>query len=327
LPTVALAAIRHVDRTHRLAMRCRTTIWHPSPVKIHLLRRESVTPIALYVARRDEQPESFHRQLEFGTVLLYREREYRSMYSSDWLVRGIRPAPSADSPFQPYDLTPEAAAHLAALRDGVQALDAPRSPDDLFGLKRAALDGLRRTLRPVKAHAFGWLVAWRFHGDLVERAEAAHAAARAGDLGEAQIASALRAPLPNRRALDAFEERIRRRALGARSAVEGAAFTRYLTTEGAFCEQERAAALAGFDESRVPAELRPLVALAGQVGIGDDACRGWFIRKLPARDRRAAKALIAEHGAAIDAWLATHDRPYEGEAAAFFWLREAGEEL
>ncbi len=30
---------------------------------------------------------------------------------------------------------------------GVQALDTPSSPDDLFGLKRSALHGLRRTLR------------------------------------------------------------------------------------------------------------------------------------------------------------------------------------
>jgi hypothetical protein len=109
--------------------------------------------------------------------------------------------------------------------------------------------------------------------------------------------------------------------------VEGVAFTRYLTTESAFCEQERAAAFAGFDESRLPAELRPLVPLVHQVGVGDDACRAWFIRKLPARDRRAAKALITEHSAAIDRWLATCDQPFEGEAAAFFWLRAAGEEL
>jgi len=296
-------------------------------VKIHLLRRESVTPIALYIARRDEQPERFDRQLEFGTVLLYREREYRSMYASDWLVRGVRPAASPESPFQPYDLTPEAAEHLAVLSVRIQSLDAPPSPDDLFGLKRSALDGLRRTLRPVKAHAFGWLVMSRLHADLVERVEAAGAAARAGDLGETRLAGALLVPLGNRTALKAFEERIRRRALVTRSSVEGAAFTRYLTTEGAFCEQERAAALAAFDESRVPAELRPLVPLVRRVAVGDDACRGRFIRKLPARDRRAAKVLIAEHGAAIDAWLATRDQPYEGEAAAFFWLREAGEEL
>ncbi len=295
-------------------------------MKIHLLRRESITPIAVYVARRDEEPESYDRQLEFATVLLYREREYRSMYGSDWMVRGVRPAASPDSPFQPFDLTPEAADHLAVLLDAVQALAVP-SPDDLFGLKRSALDGLRRTLRPVKAHVFGWLVVSRLLADLLERAEAAAAAAGAGDLGETQLAGALLLPLGDRRVLEAFEERIRRRALAARSAVEGAAFTRYLTTEGAFCEQERAAALAGFDESRVPAELRPLVPLARHVGVGDDGCRGWFVRKLPARDRRAAKALIAEHGAAGDAWLATRDQPYEGEAAAFFWLGEAGEEL
>ena len=249
------------------------------------------------------------------------------MYGSDWLVRGVRPAPSPDSPFQPYDLTREAADHLAVLLDGVQAHDAPPLSYDLFGLKRSALDGLRRTLRPVKAHAFGWLVGWRLHADLVERAEAAAAAERAEHLGEKQLAGALRTALPSRTAVEGFEERIRRRAIAARSAVEGVSFTRYLTTEGAFCEQERAAALAGFDDSRVPAELRPLVPLARQVGVGDDGCRSWFIRKLPARDRRAAKARIAEHGAAIDAWLATCDRPYEGEAAAFFWLREAGEEL
>jgi hypothetical protein len=300
---------------------------HPAAVKIHLLRRESITPIARYIARRDEQPDSFDRQLEFGIVLLYREREYRAMHSSDWLMRGVRPAASPDSPFQPYDLTPEAAHHLAVLIDGAQSLVAPLSPDDLFGLKRSALDGLRRTLRPVKAHAFGWLVVSRLHADLVEHDDAAAAAARAGDLGETRVAGTLLAPLGDRRVLEGFEERIRRRALGARSAVEGAGFTRYLTTEGAFCEQERAEALAGFDESRVPAELRPLVPLARQIGVGDDACRGWFIRKLPARDRRAAKALIAKHAAAIDAWLATRDQPYEGEAAAFFWLGEAGEEL
>jgi hypothetical protein len=43
-------------------------------------------------------------------------------------------------------------------------------------------------------------------------------------------------------------------------------------------------------------------------------------------NRRAAKVLIAEHGATIDVWPAARDQPYEGEAATFFWLREAGEE-
>jgi hypothetical protein len=294
-------------------------------VKIHLLRRESVTPIELYITRRDERPDAFDRQLEFGVVLLYREREYCSMYGSDWLVRHIRPAPSPDSPFQPYDITPQAAESLAALIYD-DALASSPSPDDLFGLKRSAVDGLRRTLRAVKGHAFGWLVLSRLHSDLLERRAAAAAAARARDLGETRLADPV-ALASERRAAEAFEEQVRQRALRARRAVEGAAFTRYLTTEGAFCEQERSDTLAGFDESRVPAELRPLAPLARQLGVGDDACRGWFIRKLSARDRRAAKTLIAEHAASIDGWLATRAQPYDGEAAAFFWLREAGEEL
>ena len=32
-------------------------------VTIHLLRRESVTPIAIYIARCDERPDSFDRWL------------------------------------------------------------------------------------------------------------------------------------------------------------------------------------------------------------------------------------------------------------------------
>ena len=287
-------------------------------MKIHLLRRESVTPIAIYIARCDEQPNSFNRWLDLAALLLYREREYRSMYSSAWLFRRLKPAPAPDSPFQPYDLTAEAAGHLI---DSMQ-VHAPLSPDDLFGLKRSVLDGLRRTLRPVKAHAFGWLVASRLHDDLLEQTEATAAAARAAHLSGTRIYGR-----EYRKAMEAFGERVRKRALRARTAVEGEAFTRFLTTEGAFCEQERASALVGFDEASVPAALRALVPLARQLGVGDDACRGWFIQRMPRRARLAASKTIAEHAAAIDAWLEAGDQPHEGEAAAFFWLRAAGEEL
>ena len=201
------------------------------------------------------------------------------MYNSDWMFRGLKPAPAPDSPFQPYDLTASAAGHLA---DAIQ-VHAPLSPDDLFGLKRSALDGLRRTLRPVKAHAFGWLVAARLHDDLLEQSEATAAEARAADLGEKQT-NDLTAPRGILKEMEAFNERVRKRALRARTAVEDA-FTRFLTTEGAFCEQQRAAALAEFDEVKVPAALRALVPLARQLGVGDDACRGWFIQKMPRRAR------------------------------------------
>jgi hypothetical protein len=51
------------------------------------------------------------------------------------------------------------------------------------------------------------------------------------------------------------------------------------------------------------------------------------VRKMPARERRAAAQLIARHAPAIDAWLDTRETPHVDEAAAFFWLRAAGEEL
>lgn len=290
-------------------------------MKIHLLRPESITPIAIYIARCGEQPDSFDRSLDFAALLLYREREYRSMYNSSWLFGRSKPAPQPDSPFQPYDLTPEAAGHLI----GAMQVHSPLSPHDLFGLKRSARDGLRRTLRAVKAHAFGWLVAARLHDDLLEEAEATAATARAAELGERM--DDLNSPGSGFKAIEAFNERTRKRALRVRTAVEGEAFTRFLTTEGAFCDQQRSDGLAEFDEEKVPAALRALVPLARQIGIGDDACRGWFIRKMPRRERLAASKTIAEHAAAIDAWLETCDQPHEGEAAAFFWLREAGEEL
>ncbi len=291
-------------------------------MKIHLLRPESITPIAIYIARCDEQPDSFDRWLDFAALLLYREREYRSMYSSAWVFRRQKPAPAPDSPFQPYDLTPEAAGHLA---DTLHTLDMPLSPTDFFGLKRSALDGLRRTIRPVKAHAFGWRVASRLHADLLEETEATATEARAFDLGETRINQRARGGI--QKAMEAFQERVRRRALRVRTAVEGEAFTRFLTTEGAFCEQQRTDALAGFDEAKVPAGLRELIPLARQIGVGDDPCRGWFIQKMPRRERLAASKMIAKHADAIDAWLATRDEPHEGEAAAFFWLCAAGEEL
>ena len=45
------------------------------------------------------------------------------------------------------------------------------------------------------------------------------------------------------RTIDAFDERVRQLALRVRKHVEGDAFTRFLSTEAAFCEQERDAAL------------------------------------------------------------------------------------
>lgn len=154
--------------------------------KVYLLRPESITPIARHLERRDRNPDSFAIQLEFAVALLYREREYRAMHQVSWFS-GTVPAPSAENPFAPYDLTDEAAAILALfLRESQTNAfnESLAQPDDLFGLKSDAADGLGRTLRPIQSHRFGWLVYWRLLTDLRLPRKAAAAARRAAALGE-----------------------------------------------------------------------------------------------------------------------------------------------
>jgi hypothetical protein len=311
-------------------------------MKIHILRAESITPIALYLERHRNNPESYRAQLEFASVLLYREREYHAMNSSKWLIDRKKPAPSADSPFQPFDITLEAAADLLGILGDNPSESVLLGKTDLFGLKNAAVEGLSRVLRPVKSHGLGWLVYATLLTDLCRYGEAVSAADQAMALGERVQGNALasRAALLGdikrksfgdralNRAVDAVTERIRQLALRVRTHVEGDRFTRYLSTELAFCERERETALESFEESRVPSALRVLVPLARQIGVGDDVCRGIFIARMRARDRREAARTIREHGLAIDDWLASlGPRAYEGEAAAFFWLRAAADEL
>jgi hypothetical protein len=312
-------------------------------MKTHILRAESITPIALYIERHRNNPESYRAQLEFASVLLYREREYRAMNSSKWFIDRKKPAPSADSPFQPFDITPEAAADLLGILGDNPSESVLLGKTDLFGLKNAAVEGLSRVLRPVKSHGLGWLVYATLLTDLCRYGEAVSAADQAMALGERVQGNALatRAALFGdiereslrqdrvlSRAVDAVTERIRQLALRVRTHVEGDMFTRYLSTELAFCERERETALESFEESRVPSALRILVPLARQIGVGDDVCRGVFISRMRARDRREAARTIREHGQAIDDWLASlGPRVYEGEAAAFFWLRAAADEL
>jgi hypothetical protein len=292
-------------------------------VKLHLLRPESITPIARYLERREHNPDSFAAQLELAIVVLYREREYRTMYQSGWLMGTQLPSPAPDSPFAPYDLTEEAAANLRSILGPTDGLEpdttygAPDGADDLFGLKTSAADGLGRTLRPIRSHRFGWVVYARLLQDLRRFSESRKGSKQAVALGEKL-----------EKKPDALDERIRKNAVRIRAAVEGKAFTRYFTTELAFCQSERKAALKGFDAARVPKELRHLVPLARALGVGDDPCRALFVRKIPLRERRAAARAIREAGAAIDAWLALiGGPPFQGEAAAFFWLREAAEEI
>jgi hypothetical protein len=316
----------------------------------------------MYLERRRAETDSYEAQIEFAAVLLYREREYHSMYSSRWMM-GARPAPSAESPFQPFDLTVPAAAAIAALLDGNAAATSVEV-HDLFGLKEEALDGLRRTIRPIRGHAFGWVILARLLidlGRLRDAIEGAQQAVRSGAIlpglaltyhaallgswsgavadGERLASSAekdarrIRGPHARRpnwadRVREAIEERIRQRAIRTRTRIEGDAFARFWTTELAFCRAERAAVMAGFDPGRVPSELRDLVPLARQLGVGDDPCRALFIRELPVRERREAARRIRERAESIDRWLQRlGGPPFGGEAAAFFWLLNAVDDM
>jgi hypothetical protein len=54
------------------------------PARIHLLRRESITPIARYLERARHNTDLFEAQLDLAVALLYREREYRAMHQAHW---------------------------------------------------------------------------------------------------------------------------------------------------------------------------------------------------------------------------------------------------
>src|SRR5512145_1365014 len=61
--------------------------------------------------------------------------------------------------------------------------------------------------------------------------------------------------------------------------------TRYWLSEADFCAAEQARALEGFDEARVPPDLRPLIDTARRYGVGDDACRRIALRRLSRAER------------------------------------------
>lgn len=124
-----------------------------------------------------------------------------------------------------------------------------------------------------------------------------------------------------------LDEWLRRAGVRVRSRVEGESFTRFVTTDRRYCEAERRAAMASFDLARVPTELHPLADLAKAIGVGDDPCRARVIRAMTKAARRDAASRIRAADEAIQAWLRGLVEPYDVEAAAFFWLSAAGEEL
>ena len=78
----------------------------------------------------------------------------------------------------------------------------------------------------------------------------------------------------------------------------------------------------------VPPNLRHLIPLAERWGIGDDVDRAEFGERATDADRQALVKAIAQHQAAITAWLDSFGtRPLTDEAAAFMYMQLAVEEI
>ena len=84
---------------------------------------------------------------------------------------------------------------------------------------------------------------------------------------------------------------------------------------------------APIDPSKVPEQLRPLVPLAEEWGIGDDAQRAARVDDASDDERAKLREALAPHQVEITAWLDSFgEGELSNEAAAFMYLQLAGEE-
>jgi hypothetical protein len=309
-----------------------------------ILSLESIPPVEPYLSRRRAHADDCGAQMAFAAVLFERETYYTAMYTP-YGLHGATPPASHEVAWQPYPVTAKGREALAAFRE---LADLREMPFDLFGLKSEALHGLQSVLRPRKRDLSGYLLAARFALDLCE-ADAAIAVLDVADqlspdhhiaLGYRYAAGVggmdrrLRKVLgPNwsreiSRGRDTHHAQIRRHAWRARTEAEGERFTRFLTTEQAWCERARDEATASLDEQLVPESFRSLLPLARRYGVGDDPCRGLFISKTPKPERKRHLALAEPHLDDIQRWTDSFEAgSMPPEATVFFWLLEALEEM
>lgn len=86
---------------------------------------------------------------------------------------------------------------------------------------------------------------------------------------------------------------------------------------------------ARLDTTQVPAELRPLTALAAEWGIGDDDERAQKVEGSSREQREALRAAVLPHDQRITEWLDSFGQgsAMTDEAAAFMYMRLAIEEM
>lgn len=97
---------------------------------------------------------------------------------------------------------------------------------------------------------------------------------------------------------------------------------------GSSPDAENGATVLSLDAAKVPQDLRHLVPLAEQWGIGDDVDRYAKVERADAAERQALRSAVRPHDRRITEWL---DSFGEGlmsdEAAAFMYMLIAIEEM
>ncbi len=82
------------------------------------------------------------------------------------------------------------------------------------------------------------------------------------------------------------------------------------------------------DPAKVPAELRSLIPLAQEWGIGDDLDRGAKVERATPSDRERLRAALGPYQARITTWLDSFGKgQMSNEAAAFMYMQLALEEM
>ena len=315
-----------------------------------LISLESIPPLEPYLTNRRTHEGDYAAQLTFAAMLVERETYYMAMYTP-WGQYGAEPPREHEAAWQSHPPTDEGRRTLAAARRLESG--AGLQPIDLFGLKVEALNGLRATLHPRKSLLNGSLVAARLAIDLcrfdeaivvidaIERHAPDHPVAVTYRY-EAMLGTGTTADVERRvrqrfgprwsntmtRARERHDLQIRRLAWRARTALEGERFTRFMKTERQWCEEAREHAQSGIDASSVPASLRALLPIAQRFGVGDDPCRTYFVSRATKAERTRALELVGPHLDIVQEWLDTFTPgSLPPEAAAFFWLLEALEEM
>jgi hypothetical protein len=91
---------------------------------------------------------------------------------------------------------------------------------------------------------------------------------------------------------------------------------------------DAAEAVPPLDPGKVPADLRDLVPLAQQWGIGDDVVRSERVQRATDAERSELRAAFSPRQARITAWLDSFRQgPMPEEAAAFMYTQLAIEEM